>query len=69
MDNDIPLWGINKNPDQHKWTDSPKAYAGLYIDDEALGAPLIYPITGDRPYIDWRKVNTYLIEKKYIVVD
>ena len=37
--NNIPLFAIQKNPDQSTWTDSPKAYAQLYIDDAALGCP------------------------------
>lgn len=55
----IPLYGINENPDQKSWTSSPKVYAHLYIDDAALGAPLIYE-KNQRPYIDWEKVNTFI---------
>ena len=51
----IPLWGVNKNPDQAKWTSSPKAYAHVYIDDAALGVPLVHPDEG-RPYVDWFEV-------------
>ena len=40
-ENNIELYGIQKNPTQHKWTSSPKCYAELYIDDAALGIPLI----------------------------
>lgn len=57
--NDIPLWGINTNPEQHTWTHSPKAYANLYIDDAALGIPLILVVDG-RPYVDWCKVESML---------
>ena len=39
--NDIPLYGINENPDQSSWTTSPKPYCHIYIDDAALGCPLI----------------------------
>jgi hypothetical protein len=59
-ENDIPLYGVNTNPDQAKWTSSPKAYGQLYIDDAALGIPLIY--THDRPYVDWIKVQLMLEE-------
>lgn len=38
--NDIPLYGIQKNPTQWTWTKSPKCYAEVYIDDAALGCPL-----------------------------
>lgn len=55
-DNNIPLFGINTNPEQHHWTASPKAYAHLYIDDAALGVPLIYPY-GGRAYVDWKEVG------------
>jgi len=56
---EIPLYGIQKNPTQGTWTHSPKCYANLYIDDAALGCPLIYP-KGGRPYVDWEKVREEL---------
>lgn len=56
----IPLFGVNNNPDQRAWTESPKVYANIYIDDAALGAPLISDPTGGRPYIDWKKVDEML---------
>jgi hypothetical protein len=49
--NGIEFFGINENPDQH-WSSSRKAYAKCYIDDAAIGCPLIYPKEG-RPYADW----------------
>lgn len=36
IDNDIELWGINRNPEQYGWSSSPKVFANLYIDDAAL---------------------------------
>jgi hypothetical protein len=39
----IEFWSINKNPEQHTWSQSPKSYAHLYIDDAAYGCPLIHP--------------------------
>ena len=51
----IPLYGVNENPTQKVWTDSPKAYGNLYIDDGALGAPLKADEDG-LAYIDWNKV-------------
>lgn len=62
-DNDIPLYGIQKNPTQHTWTSSPKAYGNLIIDDSGLGIPLIMPIEGVdnwRPYVDWAGVRELL---------
>ena len=59
--NGITLFGINKNPEQHTWTNSPKAYCQLYIDDAALGCPLtFYPGTGKRPFVNWVKVREFL---------
>ena len=43
IDNGIELWGINRNPEQYRWSPSPKVFANLYIDDAALGIPLIEP--------------------------
>lgn len=57
---DIPLYGIQKNPTQHEWTTSPKAYAHMYIDDAALGIPLLYEVGEKRPYVDWEKVEKML---------
>ena len=59
IDNDISLYGANVNPTQKRWTDSPKVYAQLYIDDAALGCPLIGN-PGGRPYVDWEAVEVYL---------
>ena len=55
-ENDIPLYGIQRNPTQDNWTTSPKCYAQLYIDDAALGCPLIISELSDRPYVDWNAV-------------
>lgn len=56
----IPLHGINTNPTQKTWTDSPKAYAQLYIDDAALGCPLKFNELSKRPYVDWEKIYKLL---------
>ena len=64
--NDIPLYGANENPDQHKWSNSRKVYAHLYIDDANLGCPLIFPKTG-RAYVDWEKVTEELRKMKIIL--
>jgi hypothetical protein len=58
--NDIPLHGIQINPQQTEWTTSPKAYGQLYIDDAALGCPLISG-RHERPYVCWTSVREWLI--------
>ncbi len=65
-DNDIPLYGVNKNPDQKSWTSSPKVYADLYIDDSALGVPLTSSPTSTRPYVDWTRVREWLVTEGYL---
>jgi len=55
-ENGILLWGVNQNPGQADWSQSPKAYAQLYVDDAALGAPLFHPPGFKRPAVDWRFV-------------
>lgn len=59
----IPLYGIQTNPSQKEWTESPKAYCHIYIDDSALGCPLIQPKNGKRPYVDWRTVRELLVHR------
>lgn len=53
--NDIPLFGVNENPTQKSWTTSPKPYAHLYIDDAALGMPIV-KLSGRKPFVDWHVV-------------
>ncbi len=61
---DIPLYGIQTDPQQKAWTTSPKCYAEIYIDDVALGAPLVYnPDMSDRPFIDWALAKDFLVKK------
>ena len=50
----IEFYGINKNPSQD-WSDSPKAYAHIYVDDMAVGCPLINYNGGK--VVDWNKVR------------
>jgi hydroxymethylpyrimidine pyrophosphatase-like HAD family hydrolase len=61
----IYLFGVNNNREQSMWTSSPKIYAHLYIDDAALGCPLVYG-EHKRPYVDWFKVEDYLIKNNII---
>jgi len=66
-DNEIPLYGINENPSQAVWTASKKPYAQLYIDDAALGCPLINNAEySPRPYADWKAIEQWLRENNYI---
>jgi len=55
-DRGVVLSGINENPNQKEWTDSPKVYGHIYIDDAAFGCPLIRPEGFKRPCVDWQKV-------------
>jgi hypothetical protein len=58
-DNGIMLCNYNMSPDQ--FSDSPKQYATIYIDDAALGCPLRYDSDMSlRPYVDWYRVACML---------
>jgi hypothetical protein len=61
--NKIELYGVNMNPDQAGWTESPKAYADVYVDDAAFGCPLIRPEGFRRPCVDWEIVGPALLER------
>jgi len=62
--NDIPLFGVQTNPDQSSWTNSPKAYGQIIIDDAAIGCPLKSdPEISDRPFVDWKAIESLLITK------
>lgn len=67
----IQLWGVNQNPDQVRtgWSTSHKQYAHAYIDDAAIGCPLIEApetrLTRERgrPMVDWARVMPMLRER------
>ena len=72
--NNIELYGVNENPTQKSWTTSPKVYAQLYIDDAALGIPLIEKLMekngftiNNRPYVDWLQVRKLLVKQNIIL--
>ena len=54
-------FGVNENPTQHTWTESPKPYAHMYIDDAAFGCPLIFnDEISPRGYVNWQIVESTL---------
>lgn len=59
-DRKITLWAVNRNPEQEEWTESPKVYADIYIDDSALGCPIMFIDGVRRPVVKWAKVRTQL---------
>ena len=61
--NEINLYGINHNPSQKEWTDSPKVYGDIYIDDAAIGCPLIYLEGFSRSCVDWLVVYDEILKK------
>lgn len=54
--NGVEIWGVNENPEQREWSDSPKAYAHQFIDDAAAGCPLVY-FNGRRAFVNWEVVG------------
>lgn len=66
----LNLYGINRNPTQDQWTSSPKVFAHLYIDDAALGCPLIYNKgISKQPFVNWESVTRYLYEIDIFNID
>lgn len=61
--NGVEFYSTNGNPDQWNWTNSPKAYAHIYIDDAAIGCPLIEFNNNDRPIVDWNVVGPAVLSK------
>ena len=72
QDNGIDLWGINENPEQN-WSSSNKQYANLYIDDMALGCPLVTELwdnDGNKTIlnnsnINWLEVDKLILHRGY----
>lgn len=70
----IPLYGVLKRPEEETIEDSkamrnstsPKVRANLYIDDAALGCPLIPADSTFRPYVDWDKAEDLLVQIGYL---
>lgn len=52
--NNIPLFGVNENPEQ-SWSMSRKVYAHRYIDDAAVGVPL------RNGHVDWEVMLHYFV--------
>lgn len=59
-DRKIELWDVNHNPEQREWTESPKVYADIYIDDSSLGCPVMFIDGVRRPVVNWSKVRALL---------
>jgi len=57
----VTFWGINRNLGQASWSQSAKQYAHLYIDDAALGCPLVTPDKA-RAYVDWSVAGPLALE-------
>ena len=60
----VEFFAVNGNPGQASWTQSPKAYAHIYVDDAAFGCPLRpNPRLGGRPMVDWSVVGPAILEQ------
>jgi hypothetical protein len=72
----INLWAIQRHPEQNQMRlqpnllfNSPKCACDYFIDDRAIGAPLIYPTHSEiwdqtpkkEPYIDWVAMRRLLV--------
>lgn len=64
----VEFFAINENPTQKSWTQSPKCYAHVYVDDAAAKCPLLASSKpGGRPMVDWSivgpEIYSRLLEK------
>jgi len=62
QENGIQLYGVNENPSQHTWTNSPKPYSHIYIDDRGACCPLIYDSNDMCSYVNWSIVGPRVLE-------
>lgn len=62
----IMLYAINQNPEQRRWTSSPKIHADLYIDDSSLGCPLRFVDGVRRPVADWQRIREQLVAEGFL---
>lgn len=62
----IPLYGVNKDPNQVIWTSSPKAYSELNIDDRDIFMKLKNDSSGKGKMVDWEEVYKELLMKKIL---
>lgn len=60
--NNVKFNYINENPTQDSWTTSKKVYGKYYIDNAAIGCPLIDVEGFYRPCVDWLKVKELLAQ-------
>ena len=61
-ENGLKFHFVNESP--QKLSDSPKAYANIYIDDSAFGCPLLENSRPKgRPYVDWSIVGPSVLAK------
>ena len=58
--NGIQFWQVNDNYEQASWTGSRKVYAHAYIDDAAVGCPLIGEF--DCKVVDWDTVGPLVMK-------
>ena len=60
----IELYGVNRDPDQDEWTDSPKCFAHMYVDDAALGTPMRSVPGFSRPCVNWPRIMDLIFRKE-----
>lgn len=66
-ENNISLFGINENPEQPRWTNSPKPLADLCIDDTNAGCPLMYDLSISKsPFVNWAEMRRELVERGFL---
>jgi ribonucleotide monophosphatase NagD (HAD superfamily) len=65
-ENGINLFGINENPEHPDYLDSRKVFANLYIDDSAVGCPLMPTQDNTGIMVNWKAVRVILKQMQLI---
>lgn len=67
-ENGIALYAVQRQPEQHKFTSSPKALGDLMIDDTALGVKL-YSCRLSRDCVDWQWAAAELQRRELLTAE
>jgi hypothetical protein len=68
IDKKLKIYSYQVNPAQKRFSNSPKMYAHIYIDDASLGAPVHVDPISDRYYYDWIRAEDMLIAEGYLPI-
>lgn len=67
-DRNIPLYGVQINPDQWAYTTSNKSHTDIMIDDTCLFIPIKYNLNlSERGFVCWQRIEAELENKGLLI--